>query len=58
MISTVDMFDNLMLTVKNATNERKAKTKQMTSVSATGREYPEAFNVAINMLNKNTLLSN
>ena len=53
----VDLFDNLMLTVKNATNKRKSKTKQMASVSITGREYPEAFNVAIHMLNKNALLS-
>ena len=46
-----------MLTVKNATNKRKSKTKQMASVSITGREYPEAFNVAIHILNENALLS-
>ena len=54
---SLDLFDNLMLTVKNATNKRKSKTKQMASVSITGREYPEAFNVAIHILNENALLS-
>ena len=54
----LDLFDNLMLTVKNATNQREAKCKQMPSVSVTRREYSEAFDIAIDMLNKNALLSN
>ena len=47
-----------MLAVKNATNQREAIGKQMPSVSVMRREYSEAFDIAVDMLNKNALLSN